>query len=1154
MEVRRADSSLIVGLEEMKQEIERADQAEKFKHKPSKGVDKISESKKKSAVSGTENFRTMTEHIVTVEELCDRLETDPINGMTEEKARMKLATIGPNRLSEKKALPWYCAFLKTLFGLFSCLLWAGAILCIVAYGLSPDITNLILGIVLAGVVFLTACFTFYQESKSSAIMAGFKNMIPPVTIVIREGKEKEIESSLLVPGDLVTLKAGAKIPADVRIIESNNLKVDNSSLTGESEPQDRRVQCTNEKSPLETKNLAFFGTTGFQGTGKGIIINTGDRTVIGNIAKLANVTEEHETTLGREIGRFVKLISVIAISFGLIFFIAGVLIGYNIATNIVNSIGIIVANVPEGLLITVTISLTITAKNMAVKKVLVKNLQSVETLGSTTCICSDKTGTLTENKMTIVALWYDLLQREVINYERKEEVDNLGYSVKDPTFRMMQYCATLNNKCNWNFEPDKKMLENQDGSQLPEAEIESIKYNYMNQIKSSSVKTWPVMGGDASETAMIKFFHPITDIDKLRSAYPVLVRNLSKGEIPFNSAYKYAVTLHEPVDFAPLGHENDCVLFMKGAPEQIWSRCSYILVNGQPTEVTSEHKDEFARANKRYGGMGRRVLGYAMHWLPAETYGPSYVFDPTLKDGPNFPLQGLTFIGLSALEDPPKYRVKEAVESCHSAGVKVVMVTGDQPLTATAIARQVSIITASKTVNEIAEEESIPFYTILDDSDAVVVHGEELSKFVEEDQDLDFEKQRLTLFLQKKEVVFARTSPAQKYMIVDCAQKLKHIVAVTGDGVNDSPAIKKADIGIAMAIVGSDVAKDAADMLLMDDNFASIVDGIEEGRKIFDNLGKSIAYALTPNIPELMPFLALVIFQIPVPLSPILMIIICLGTDMWPSISLAYEEPELDIMFRKPRNAEVDHLVSGNLISFSYVQMGCFQTMAGFFAYFTVMYDYGFNPGNLWFLALSTSGAKPKENDVYSPNNRTYPNGNSNYNNPDYLGNQVDWSDTDEAKYDLRIWFFNMSGWADCNYPGERSSIGSYNVCYTTEALSYAQCSYFLTIIVLQWANVIVVKTKRVSIFYHGLRNMVSVQGVIFETLLGLAIAFIPGIDLALGGRRCRFLHFFIPGFPFFILVIFYDEIRKYGIRYETKKNSAKVISERGWIETSTLY
>ena len=1158
MAIKRTESSFIIGFEQLKQQMELADNAEKSKPKVGKGIDKAAKGKEKDksnnmeAVKDTEAFRDMTEHFIPLDQLCSKLETDMERGLNEDIAAQKLNSIGPNKLTEKKATPWYCVFLKLLLGFFSLLLWAGSFLCLIAYGLDrSDPSNLYLGIVLAIVVVVTACFSFYQESKSAAIMAGFKNMIPPETTVIRGNREMSLESTLLVPGDLVKLKAGARIPADVRIIEANNgLKVDNSSLTGETEPLSRSVECTNQKAPLETKNLAFFGTTCADGTGKGIVINTGDRTVIGAIAKLTNTTEAEETTLGKEINRFIKMISIVAISFGVVFFIIGAGYGYPMVTNMVNAIGIIVANVPEGLLATVTVSLSITAKRMADKHVLVKNLEAVETLGSTTCICSDKTGTLTENKMTIVALWYDLKPREVINFERKD-VPDLGYKPKDPTFRMMQICATLNNRTKWNFEPDKSKMQDENGVQYPEAQMANIRAEHKKEIQKQSVKTWPVMGGDASETAMIKFFHPVDDIDEIRSKYPILLRKGVKGEIPFNSANKFAVTIHEAVDFAPPEHKNDCVLFMKGAPEQIWKTCSKILVDGKAVKISEEHKEGFNKANKHYGGQGRRVLGYAMYWLPVETYGPDYVFDPSLKEGANFPLSGLTFIGLSALEDPPKLKVKEAVESCFHAGIKVVMVTGDQPLTATAIARQVSIIQQAKTCNEIAEERGVHFTSVLDESDAVVVHGEELSKFVEEDKDLPFNEQRLSIFLQKKEVVFARTSPAQKYMIVDCAQKLMHIVAVTGDGVNDSPAIKKADIGIAMAIVGSDVAKDAADMLLMDDNFASIVSGVEEGRKIFDNLKKSIAYTLASNIPELAPFLSLVIFQIPLPLSTVLILCIDLGTDMVPAVSLAYEYPELDIMFRKPRNSHEEHLVSGKLLINAYMVIGAFQTIAGYLAYFTVMHDYGFPPWNLLGLALNVDGTKPKKSDVYIKDSKYK--GNTNVGTSDD-GTQVDYISQNDGDYDLRIWYWKIDTWHTCRFMDDKSPATGERVCYTTEALKYAQYAFFLAVVCVQWSNLVIVKTKKISIIEHGFRNRVSWWGLISETVISLMIGFIPGVNVSLGGRPLHFLHWFFPAMPAFILIIIYDETRKLIIRNVNNKHKKLGIDKIGWVELNTLY
>ena len=1158
IDIRRTKSSFVLGFEHLKQQIELADKSEKAKKNVRKGVDKAAKNKEEKKtgdldfVKATEAFREMTEHYISLDELCSKLNTDYIRGLTEDKVERKLKEFGYNKLTEKKAIPWYCAFLKTLTGFFSLLLWAGSILCFISYGLDQsDPSNMYLGVVLGAVVIVSGFFTFYQESKSAAIMAGFKDMIPPETIVIRDGREMTIESSQLVPGDLVKIKAGSRIPADVRIIEANSgLKVDNSSLTGESEPLVRTVECTNQKSPLETKNLAFFGTTCSEGTGIGIIIYTGDNTVIGAIAKLTNTTVNEETTLGKEINRFIKLISAISISFGIIFFIIGAIYGYNMITNMINAIGIIVANVPEGLLATVTLSLSITAKKMADKNVLVKNLESVETLGSTTCICSDKTGTLTENKMTIVALWYDLKPREVINYEIKDAPD-LGYKPKDQTFKMMQYCATLNNRTKWNFEPDKSKIKDEQGNLLSESELRKVREETKQSIMKTSVKTWPVMGGDASETAMIKFFQPLTDIEQMREIYPILVRNGVKGEIPFNSANKYAVTIHEPVDFSPPEHKDDCVLFMKGAPEQIWKTCAKILVDGKAVKISKEHREAFNKANKHYGGQGRRVLGYAMYWLPVETYGPDYVFDPSLKEGANFPLSGLTFIGLSALEDPPKLMVKESVEICYRAGIKVVMVTGDQPLTATAIARQVSIIQQAKTCNEIAEERGVHFTSVLDESDAVVVHGEELSKFVEEDKDLPFEEQRLTIFLKKKEIVFARTSPAQKYMIVDCAQKLGHIVAVTGDGVNDSPAIKKADIGIAMAIVGSDVAKDAADMLLMDDNFASIVAGVEEGRKIFDNLKKCIAYTLSSNIPELAPFLALVIFQIPLPLSTVLVLCVDLGTDLIPALSLAYEYSELDIMHRKPRNSHEDHLVSGKLIINAYLVIGVLQTIAGFVAYFAVLKDYGFHPWNLYFLALRSDGTKPKADDLYNKYSKYK--GNTNV-GTSKDGELVNYINTSDAKYDLRIWYWRIENWNECRFPEDKSPHTGERICYSTEALKYAQFAFFLAIVMTQCSNVIIMKTRKNSILQHGFRNTASWWGYLAEAIIALTIGLVPGIDFTLGGRPLHFLHWFFPAMPSSIMIVLYDETRKAIIRNRSEHYKKLGVEKVSWVEANTFY
>ena len=1149
---RSSQSFIITQVEKYKQDWENTHQKkpedEKQKTK-AKGKDKMGE-----ALQQAEDVKNLVVHIQDLESFKRSVDLpDEKKGLSSEGAQKKHETDGPNKLTEKAGTPWYIVFIKQMTGFFSLLLWFGAILCFIGYSLdSSDNSNLYLGIVLAVVVFLTGCFSFYQESKSAAAMAKFKDMAPPKCNVIRDGEIKEIDIVFLVVGDVVMIKEGDKIPADLRIIESNDMKVNNSSLTGESILLTRKTEPEQEgTNPLEAENLAFFGTDCRGGSGVGVVFNIGDKTVIGTIADLASSAETEETPIKKEIDRFVKLISVVAIVLGVTFFVFGIIYGYDIITNLVFAIGIIVANVPEGLLATVTVSLTLTAKRMAQKKVLVKNLEAVETLGSTTCICSDKTGTLTQNVMTVTKLFYD---QKVQNAD--PDSGDIEYNKDDKSFQLLMKIGLLNNKSFFDYSlPDKRKVPESQRKKMAVEEIKRIEegeqkiYEQEELAKPPSKRT---TGGNASEGALLKFF---SDIESKSS---MEVKHVCVGEVPFNSTNKFSVTIHAPSKNNPKGHEDEHLLLIKGAPERIFEMSDYVSTEGRLEPKDQSHADNFEKANFVFGSQGMRVLGFAYMFLPVSEYPPDFKFN-TKQGEENFPLRGFNFLGNIALWDPPRKGVKEAVNQCHTAGIKVIMVTGDQEVTATAIAREVNIIPRSKTANELyneyvenCEKENLPLEKTLEDfldsSESLVVHGNILGKAFDEDLQLPEEERgkKLSRWLQQKYLVFCRTTPSQKLIIVEGCQKNKHIVAVTGDGVNDSPAIKKADIGIAMNIVGSDVAKDAADMLLMDDNFASIEKGIEEGRLIFDNLKKSIAYTLSSNIPEIGPFISLIVLGLPLPLSTVLILCVDLGTDMIPAISLAYENPELDIMKRNPRNAERDHLVNSRLISFSYLQIGVIQCLAGFYTYFVVMYDYGFPPSTLLFLALDEDGNEPASGDKYNPQAENK--GNSNYNEG---GEQLNWIGTEHNDIDLRVWFhdFDEDDWVDCKYDHE-SDISDFKVCYSTEALKFAQTAYFVSIVIVQWADILICKTRKLSLRQQGMKNLMLDFGLFSETALAVLLCYVPPLNIGLGTRPLRLLHFGFPALPFFIIIFFYDEIRKFLIRRYNNKNNGQA----GWIERNTYW
>jgi len=980
-------------------------------------------------------------HRVSVDELCKRFNSNVAEGLTDDQVAKGIREHGLNQLTPPPTTPEWIKFCQCLFSGFAMLLWFGAILCFLAYGIQasayeePPDDNLYLGIVLSAVVTVTGIFSYYQEAKSAKIMESFKNLVPQYAVVRRNGEKITVKAAELTLGDIVDIKFGDRVPADLRVIEARGFKVDNSSLTGESEPQTRSPEFTNE-NPLETRNLAFFSTNAVEGTCIGMVVNIGDNTVMGRIAGLASGLEGGQTPIAKEIEHFIHIITAVAVFLGVSFFIIAFILGYNWLDAVIFLIGIIVANVPEGLLATVTVCLTLTAKRMAAKNCLVKNLEAVETLGSTSCICSDKTGTLTQNRMTVAHMWFD---NKIVEADTSEDQSGSAFDKSAAGWKTLERVAMLCNRAEFKGGQDQVSILKRE------------------------------VNGDASEAAILK----CTELTN-GNVMEYRAKNKKLVEIPFNSTNKFQVSVHETSDPS----DKRALLVMKGAPERILQRCSTIVIDGQERALTEDWKNAFETAYMELGGLGERVLGFCDFMLPEDKYPAGYPYD---ADEENFPLEGLRFVGLMSMIDPPRAAVPDAVLKCRSAGIKVIMVTGDHPITAKAIARSVGIISeGTETVEDIATRKGIPVVEVNPrEAMAAVVHGGEIKDLSEKALD--------EILMYHTEIVFARTSPQQKLIIVEGCQRMGRIVAVTGDGVNDSPALKKADIGVAMGIAGSDVSKQAADMILLDDNFASIVTGVEEGRLIFDNLKKSIAYTLTSNIPEISPFLLFILADVPLPLGTVTILCIDLGTDMVPAISMAYEFAESDIMKRQPRNPFTDKLVNERLISMAYGQIGMIQASAGFFVYFVIMCENGFWPSTL--LGLRRQWDSQAVNDL-----------------EDSYGQEWTYADRKILEY----------------------------TCHT---------AFFVSIVIVQWADLIICKTRKLSVFQQGMKNHFMNFGLVFETVLACILSYTPGMDKGLRMYPLKF-NWWLPAIPFSILIFCYDETRKFLLR----RNPG------GWIEQETYY
>jgi len=786
-------------------------------------------------VAKKENFQCTSigdEHTIGSKELLERLNTRA-EGLSSEEALRRKERCGANVLEKKKKESLLRKYFKQYGNFFAILLLFGSALSFTAEYLDPGQGNIFIAIALLGVVILNATFTFIQEYQAEKIMESFQNLMPPTARIRRDGNIVELPASEIVVGDIVYLEEGDKVPADGRLILQNSLKVDNSPITGEAEPQLRSLECTHDDM-LECRNMVFSSTLVQTGNGEAVIFSTGSDTQIGKLSLLTEETTSLQTPIRKELDRFVKIISSIAIFLGIVFFILGFFIQDTFLASLIFAIGIIVANVPEGLLPTVTLALSLASKRMAKRNALIKQLESVETLGSTTVICTDKTGTLTQNKMAVNSVYTGSGYTDA----KKDEI---------PPEMLLRVAVVCNNS---------RLSDEQPGYR-----------------------------GDPTEGSLLVYIDRFKDIQNLQSEYPRL------AEYPFDSKIKRMQVICK----TPEGNMDS---YLKGAPEVLLEMCNRIMVEEKEKELTEKDKRELENEYLKMAKRGERVLAYAFRKAgEVREYQENFIF-----------------LGFSGALDPARPEAKDAINRCYRAGIKVVMITGDHPVTARSIASMVGL------TNEKGEP--------------VMITGPELELLSAEE---------LGHRLQARSIIFARTSPLQKLKIVRAFQSAGEIVTMTGDGVNDAPAIKNANMGVAMGS-GTDVAKESADMVLLDDNFATIVNAVEEGRTVFDNIKKFIAYILTSNVPQILPFIAFMLLALPLPMNVQLILAIDLGTDILPAIALAVERGEGDIMKRPPRSGK-EKLLTPQVLLTSYGLKGPIEAAAGFVCYFAVLTDGGWSWG-----------------------------------------------------------------------------------------------------------------------------------------------------------------------------------------------------------------
>ena len=750
------------------------------------------------------------------------------DGLSSQEAKIRLRKYGPNIPPSGKKTHPVEKFLAQFKNLFNVLLLVASALSFGSGWYFGDSGSIQMGVAILGVVILNAFFSLVQEYRAEKAVQAISKLVPTNAKVRRDGQLSEVNVAEIVPGDIIALEEGDRVPADIRLTKAFEISVDNSVLTGESQPQ-RRFATMAQDAPVydvsDYQNIVCAGTTVVSGVGRGVVLSTGKDTQFGKIVSLSREVEERQSPLQREIDYAAKIDFLAAMLVGGLFFtIAKLLVNLTMVDSLLFAIGVMICLVPEGFQLTLSLSLALTAQAMSRKNVVVKRLSSVETLGSTTVMCVDKTGTITSGEMMVKKLWAG---GEVF------EVTGDGFSPQG-------FVTIQNRRLN---EVEKPYI-----SKL--FEVAAFCNNSKLNGPTDRIPRWTVLGDPTDGAFLVFAGKGDFNVREATSKNPRIAL------IPFDSKRRLMTSIQKTSD-------GTIIAYAKGASDELLSRCPTIFLRNEHVILDDEKRRVIQRQIDDFAAEGFRVLAMAMRMLPNEP--KEFTSEEVEKD--------LTFLGLAALFDPPRPMIEAAVSEARNAGIRVIMVTGDHELTAEAIAKRIGIVTSPE---------------------HVLVSGYELSKLSDSE---------LHEILEKPEIVFARTTPEQKLRIVKALKSKGETVAVTGDGVNDAPALMEAEVGIAMGVGGTDVARESADMVLLDNNFISIVEGVRLGRGMFDNLRKFVYYVFTHNWAELMTFLAFVLLQVPLPLLVVQVLAIDLAMDVLPSLALTMEPPEPNVMKKPPRHA-----------------------------------------------------------------------------------------------------------------------------------------------------------------------------------------------------------------------------------------------------------